>query len=430
MAWQTGLKSEFRCKVHRAGALSNGMQMRFACFLSGFLTTVSGWAATTFGPGQIVYENGDPTPMIESIVSFAMGRGEGFDLPHAFLVTDGEALYSQEQTAVGVFDDPVMLSGSLSGENRLKVITGDLDGLHGDDVVLSAGFLRDVVEWYANKSTGGWEAASAIDAAGNVPLDAAIADLNGDGAKDLAVVMSGDFLCVWYEQDPVTHGFTKRALSGTTGADTFPEAVAVGDINGDTFPDIVTAARSPGEVFVYAGTSTPGSFATIASLLEHSPGVTNVRLHDVDGDDDLDLFVFEPFGVNSSLTLFKNDGSGNFSDPVIIFEGPASTWYTAYGDLDNDGDPDVVVMNGGTATRFRPDFLRWYENDGGGNYPSTGTTITLPSNLARSELRLHDADLDGDLDILTSFAAADDGGVVREPVANGHRSHCGMGAGL
>ena len=327
---QEALKNEFRCKVRRLGALSNDMQVRFACFLSSFLTAVSGWAATTFGPGQIVYENGDPTPMIESIVSFAMGRGEGFDLPHAFLVTDGEALYSQEQTAVGVFDDPVMLSGSLSGENRLKVITGDLDGLHGDDVVLLRG-SEDVVEWYANKSGGGWETASAIDASGNVPLDAAIADLNGDGAKDLAVVMSGSFQCVWYEQDPVTHGFTKRALSGTTGDDTFPETIAIGDINGDTFPDIVTAARSPGEVFVYTGTSTPGSFATIASLLEHSPGVTNVRLHDVDDDDDLDLFVFEPFGVNSSLTLFKNDGSGNFFDPVIIFEGPASTWYTAYG---------------------------------------------------------------------------------------------------
>lgn len=59
-------------------------------------------------------------------------------------------------------------------------------------------------------------------------------------------------------------------------------------------------------------------------------------------------------------------------------------------------------MNGGTATRFRPNFLHWYENDATETYPTSPMTITLPSNLARSELGIADVDADGDLDIITA----------------------------
>jgi hypothetical protein len=82
---------------------------------------------------------------------------------------------------------------------------------------------------------------------------------------------------------------------------------------------------------------------------------------DYDNDGSLDLLV-----VNGSVRLldnrikqhnqvFRNDGKGRFSD-VTAIAGPAFKTYdvsrgAAIGDLDNDGDTDVVVFNNGGPTR-------------------------------------------------------------------------------
>ena len=75
---------------------------------------------------------------------------------------------------------------------------------------------------------------------------------------------------------------------------------------------------------------------------------------DIDSDGDDDLFVADtdgrlfgrPFGMSM---IYVNDGSGNFIpgefnlDPTD-FHG---TWVGSFADYDNDGDPDLMVGNGG-----------------------------------------------------------------------------------
>ena len=75
---------------------------------------------------------------------------------------------------------------------------------------------------------------------------------------------------------------------------------------------------------------------------------------DIDSDGDDDLFVADtdgrlfgrPFGMSM---IYVNDGSGNFI-PGEFNLNPADfhgTWVGSFADYDNDGDPDLMVGNGG-----------------------------------------------------------------------------------
>jgi len=136
---------------------------------------------------------------------------------------------------------------------------------------------------------------------------------------------------------------------------------------------------------------------------------------DVDGDGDLDLLVagyyvvyFE--SVEDRLTLYRNDGPVDESTwaltPVPV-DASGMTFQAAdlaWGDYDNDGDPDALVAGYDQTVLFR--------NDGG---TLLRTSTALPGYLedtAFSTLDLHsvswtDYDNDGDLDILIPSVHSD-----------------------
>ncbi len=130
---------------------------------------------------------------------------------------------------------------------------------------------------------------------------------------------------------------------------------------------------------------------------------------DVDGDGDLDLLIAGYFvvyfgSVEHRLTLYRNDGPANSTtwtltpialDASGLYFGAADL---AWGDFDNDGDPDVTV-----AGSFAPMVL--FRNDAG---VLVRTSTVLPEyreDSGFSTLDLHsitwvDHDNDGDLDLL------------------------------
>ncbi|MFT5843823.1 MAG: hypothetical protein ACI80L_002625 [Pseudohongiellaceae bacterium] len=79
---------------------------------------------------------------------------------------------------------------------------------------------------------------------------------------------------------------------------------------------------------------------------------------DIDGDGDDDLFVADTdgrlFGAPYGLSMiYVNDGSGGFTPGEFNLD-PADfhgTWVGSFADYDNDGDPDLMVGNGGFTNR-------------------------------------------------------------------------------
>jgi len=143
-----------------------------------------------------------------------------------------------------------------------------------------------------------------------------------------------------------------------------------------------------------------------ADHLPHSGSA--VAVGDIDGDGRPDLLLADTGRLLSTLgplTLLHNDGGMHFSDVTrrAGLEGYGA-WSAIFGDLDNDGDADLVM--GGRRSTEPPseggDVLVFY-NDGRGRFaqpisvPRWGAGVPLALDLA-------DLNVDGRLDILVALS--------------------------
>jgi len=128
---------------------------------------------------------------------------------------------------------------------------------------------------------------------------------------------------------------------------------------------------------------------------------TDVDLVDVDGDGDLDLFKIQ--GTDSLAgrpnQLLINDGTGYFTDESAtrLPAAVANSTKADFGDVDGDGDLDVIVANVG------PEQLLL--NDEAGVFTDASAALPPPVPIfsdISSDARFADVDNDGDLDILVS----------------------------
>ncbi len=114
---------------------------------------------------------------------------------------------------------------------------------------------------------------------------------------------------------------------------------------------------------------------------------------DVDGDGDRDAIVANGRHWPEANEVFLNNVSGLFTVGYPLGVELATTYAVPSGDLDGDGDVDVIVANDRAEN--------WvYLNDGHGRF-ELAWAVTSDVEPARSA-RLHDLDSDGDLDLLVT----------------------------
>lgn len=171
----------------------------------------------------------------------------------------------------------------------------------------------------------------------------------------------------------------------------------------------VTASSSnnsliPTPTVTYTSPNATGSIAFTPVANQSGTAVITVTVEDAGLDNDLATiadnvtfsrsFSVTVTPVNDPPTL---DPLGGLGEPQR-FDSISQPESIDSGDIDGDGDIDMIVFNRASGA-----FIDIYKNDGKGNFARTGRMAADPGEPHSLGIRLNDFDNDGDLDLLLHF---------------------------
>lgn len=229
---------------------------------------------------------------------------------------------------------------------RPDVSLGDIDG-DGDLDLVAVTSLSNFGQSIYNLGGGtfGSEGFSLPYAADG---GTALADLNGDGRLDFIAVSAETQVLMLRVSEGLGHGF--RLLDLQSGS--VPTHVAAADLDGDGFVDLALLDLGNRDLSTWRGAGA-GWFEPRLDR-PFGAGVLG-RLHvlDLDRDGDLDLYapivsVGGPAG-RLGVTHFLNDGTFAFPATTALASSRPVVGVLA-GDLDQDGDVDLVSVEAVTGT--------------------------------------------------------------------------------
>jgi hypothetical protein len=174
----------------------------------------------------------------------------------------------------------------------------------------------------------------------DLPVTLATADLNADGTLDLLYL--GEGVSVRLGNGDGTFG--ERILSPAVFSGRPPVIV---DVNGDGKPDVVFGTQA-GLVSVSLGNG-DGSFGSPALLQTTDGGVADrVAAGDLDGDGNIDLIAanvgWPDRYLGSTVEVFLGHGDGTF-DPPVAFAAGTTPATILVADFNADGRLDLAVNN-------------------------------------------------------------------------------------
>ena len=142
---------------------------------------------------------------------------------------------------------------------------------------------------------------------------------------------------------------------------------------------------------------------TLSTQLQSASSSMSNCFGDIDNDGDFDVLVAKPAASGAS-ELYYNDGSGNFSlDMSTSMSSFAGTYEGSvdWGDYDNDGDLDMYMV------RWNSFANRLHRNNGNGTFTQMGTAPIATDGAWTSVGIWGDVDNDGDLDMFVgNYTAA------------------------
>ena len=287
--------------------------------------------------------------------------------------------------------------GDLDNDGRLEIIvtTGGDPGQHRNGGVLV--YTYDPSKPWSSAFTllSGWPqpkldivglGAGASNPDGcwdGIWASPALADLDGDGDLEVAVEGFDRRLHVWHHDGQYVHGWP---IAPTThdihrGGWSSP---AIADIDKDGSPEVIFATDDypsggipPYLLYVFNGDG---------SLLPHFPVEASQNMQsspaigDIDGDGWLDIVVgtgtYESSGGNK---VYAWDHEGDLLPGWPKYTGGNMPASPALGDLDGNGDLEVVIGCGGEADPFPATCTSLYAWHGDGS-PVNGFPTTPPNN--------------------------------------------------
>ncbi len=227
-----------------------------------------------------------------------------------------------------------------TGRLPRAVAVGDLSGDQHLDLVV-ANWNDGTVTVLLGHGDGTFEPGTTHEV-GTAPVSLAIGDLNRDGREDVVVANQNDGIAgPLAGRITVLMGGGPRetllpAVQHVVGLD--PRAVALANMNGDAAPDLVVADRGLGAILILIGDREGGFQLAWRQPFELWP--TSIAVADLNRDGLDDVVVTT---ITGTLTFL-----GRPKGELHLFgEDGLSADSAALGDLDGDGELDLVRGNGG-----------------------------------------------------------------------------------
>ena len=384
--------------------------------------------------GSSVDYDGDQVPdLVYSVLSFGTsqqelhfrrGRGDGTFDPAAMLAAeagiqsglrgaadfDGDGdfdllespdystlVFRRNEGAAGLAPRVVIEDAFFS---TIDPVIVDLDS-DGDLDIAHANSFADFIFLYINDGAGNFTPGTMIVGPGPAPLALAAADLDLDGLVDLVVT-----------KDELDEILVLRGLGGATFAPAVTVAEGRGsrasllltvDLDLDGREDLVVGeypfddGPSATQVVSHRSSGVGIEFDEAVSLTSSALGATALTAIDLDGDGDEELlFLPQTTGAVTSMENLGFAERGGFGPAQEIEATFPINDAVRVGDLDGDGDPDLVMRSGTESFRFSTFMV---ENLGAGGFAAP---VVIPEDrIGRFELG--DFDGDDDLDLAAVF---------------------------
>lgn len=283
-------------------------------------------------------------------------------------------------------------------DRSMDVQFGDADGDGDLDAFVAKEFAPNLL--LRNDGAFGFSvAAGAIPTRNEDSEDIALADFDRDGDLDVVFCSEDTFANEYYLNDGQGRF---SAAPGALPSNLQSNAVIAGDLDRDGDVDLVLSSNTtPEKVLLNDGA---GRFADATAAW--MPAVVDVtqdlKLVDVDGDADLDLVAGnEPPGRNR---LYLNDGTRFLDESAARLPLRArreETRKVAFGDIDGDGDADLVFGNVDFQDPSQAG-NRVLVNDGSGRFADESEARLPPARSATLDVILEDIDGDADLDLIVA----------------------------
>lgn len=341
-------------------------------------------------------------------------------LPSPFTTITGGAVAFADID--GDNDQDVLLSGSNNGTRTTKLYSNDGSGIYtevvgtpfiplqtsaiafadidgdGDQDVLVNGLASGGVpsaKLYTNDGTGIFTEVPSVPFPNFYNGGMAFADVDGDGDQDLMVSGNVTPILKLYLNDGA--GTFSLSPNGTfTGI--YFGSMKFADVDGDADLDFVVTGlyNNVLQARLYTNDGS-GIFTLVAGTPFVGVYRSSIDFADIDGDNDQDLLITGNSSGSGTYAsrIYINDGTGAFSEAANQPFPDVEDSAVAFADVDNDGDPDVMITGDRAGGA---DDANLYENDGNGNFNLvTGTPFVGVTN---SAIAFGDIDGDSYLDLL------------------------------